>query len=91
MNGSEHRLSKLLDNLPGMVYRCRHDVHWTPEGNGKVADLLRRVHEDWRRAGRPAASPATGSRRTPPRGRETASAGTGTYGPAAAEPRGRAP
>lgn len=69
----------------------RHDVHWTPEGNGKVADLLRRIHEDWRRAGRPAASPATGSGTTSPRERETATAATGTYGPGAPEPQGSAP
>ncbi|MDX1688293.1 MAG: ATP-binding protein [Candidatus Promineifilaceae bacterium] len=31
MNGSEHRLSNLLDNLPGMVYRCRNDSLWTME------------------------------------------------------------
>ena len=29
VNGSEHRLSNLLDNLPGMVYRCRNDSLWT--------------------------------------------------------------
>lgn len=31
VNGSEHRLSNLLDNLPGMVYRCRNDSLWTME------------------------------------------------------------
>ena len=31
MSGSEHRLSNLLDNLPGMVYRCRNDSLWTME------------------------------------------------------------
>ncbi len=26
---SERRLSTLMDNLPGMVYRCQYDEHWT--------------------------------------------------------------
>lgn len=29
----------------------RHDVHWTPRGNRKVAELLRRVHAEWRETG----------------------------------------
>ncbi len=28
---SEHALSTLLDNLPGMAYRCKLDNHWTME------------------------------------------------------------
>ena len=31
MRESERRLATLLDNLPGMAYRCKADPHWTME------------------------------------------------------------
>ena len=31
LHESERRLSTLMNNLPGMAYRCLNDEHWTPQ------------------------------------------------------------